>query len=201
GILAAYAMESEDFAAIVGTRHIQAAGRSLVDHNKLLWRYPGALGIKTGYTRASGRSLVSAAERDGTRLICVTLSAPDDWDDHSALYDWGFANFKYHRILGAGAVVVTVPVISGVAAEVTLIAEGDLGLLTGVTDEVQVVIEGPRFVFAGVGAGETAGLVYVTVNGERVLETRLVYGDTVELDEANRLSGWEMFKWRLGRLV
>ena len=68
-------------------------GTNYVNHNKLLWRCPGCLGGKTGYTQAAGRCLVSCCEREGTRLYCVTLNAPDDWNDHMALYDWGFARY------------------------------------------------------------------------------------------------------------
>ena len=57
----------------------------------VLREYDGCIGGKTGYTKAAGRCLVSCAEREGTRFICVTLDAPDDWADHAALYDWAFA--------------------------------------------------------------------------------------------------------------
>ena len=191
GILTVYAMQSADFVEIASSRNASAAGRSLVNHNKLLWRYTGAEGVKTGYTRASGRSLVSAASRDGTRLICVTLSAPDDWNDHAALLDWGFANYAYHGILTAGEVVATVPVIAGMGDSVTLVAEETLELLTAADDEVGVTMEVPRFVYAGVRADDVGGRVTVDVNGERVLEARLLFGECVELDEANRLSLWE----------
>jgi len=191
GLLAAYAMSLEEFVVIASTRNVQAAGRSLVNHNKMLWRYAGAEGVKTGYTRASGRSLVSSASREGTRLICVTLSAPDDWDDHAALLDWGFANYKYHGILAAGEVVATLPVISGVGDSVTLVAADGLALLTSAEDEVTVMFEVPRFVYADVTAGESGGLAYVTVNGARVSEVRLVFGESVAVDAAQRLGFWD----------
>ena len=198
--LTAWAMELTDFVQIASTRQVQAAGRSLVNHNKLLWRYPGTLGVKTGYTKASGRSLVSAAERDGTMLICVTLSAPDDWDDHAALYDWGFARFKYHAPIVAGDVFATVPVIAGTQEQVDLISEMSLSLLVSPDDVVTVEAYVPRFVYAEVRTGEQAGLVRVLVNGETVLETRLLFGETVLLDEANRLGFLEELRWRFDRM-
>jgi len=195
-VLAARAMELDSFAEIAGTRSIRAAGRSLVNHNKLLWRYSGAQGIKTGFTKAAGRSLVSAAERDGTRLICVTLSAPDDWNDHTALYDWGFAHYRYHGLVAAGELFATVPVISGVSDQVALIAEEALSLLVSPEDEVTLIAHTPRFVYANVRAGEQAGTLYAQVNGETVLEVRLLYGETVDLDETIRLDFWEELKWQ-----
>ena len=65
-------------------------GRLLVNHNKLLKLYEGAIGVKTGFTKKTGRCLVSAAERDGLTLIAVTLNAPDDWNDHIKMLDHGF---------------------------------------------------------------------------------------------------------------
>ncbi len=76
---------------MVGTKTITCAGRTLTNHNKLLWRYDGCIGVKTGYTRHAGRILVSAAERGESQLIAVTLADPDDWRDHAALLDYGFA--------------------------------------------------------------------------------------------------------------
>ena len=199
-ILTAWAMESEAFAQVAGTRSTQAAGRSLVNHNKLLWRYPDAEGVKTGFTKAAGRSLVSSACRDGTRLICVTLSAPDDWDDHHALLDWGFANYKYHQILVQGAEFAQVPVISGTADSVALAPEQGLALLLHPDDLVTVTAHVPRHLFAGVNAGEQGGTVMVAVNGQPTFETRLLYSESVALDETNRLGFWEEIQWNWNML-
>ena len=199
-ILTAWAMGLDGFREIVSTRSVQAGGRSLVNHNKLLWRYPGALGVKTGFTKASGRSLVSAAERDGTLLICVTLSAPDDWDDHAALFDWGFARFKYHAPVTEGQVFATVPVISGTANRVDLVAEMRLSLLVSPDDKVEIRVEAPRFVYAGLRGGEQAGKVSVLINGEVTLETRLLYAETIPVDESIRLNFWEELRWNFRQM-
>ena len=68
--------------------------RILVNHNKLLTLYDGCIGIKTGYTKKSGRSLVSAAKKGDTTLICVTINAPDDWNDHKKLLNYGFSRLN-----------------------------------------------------------------------------------------------------------
>ena len=95
--LAAAAMKNPDFAAIVGQKAMNISfitpdqTRRYTNHNKLLNLYEGCTGVKTGFTKKSGRCLVSAAERDGIRLIAVTLNAPDDWNDHMALLNDGFS--------------------------------------------------------------------------------------------------------------
>lgn len=67
---------------------------TLYNHNKLLKTYDGCIGVKTGFTKKSGRCLVSAARRDGIVLIAVTLNAGDDWNDHKKMLDYGFSLFS-----------------------------------------------------------------------------------------------------------
>jgi D-alanyl-D-alanine carboxypeptidase len=89
--LTAAALDNQKFTLIASTKEARVGGVYFRNHNKLLWDYPGAIGVKTGYTAKAGRTLVSAAVKDGSTLICVTLNDPCDWADHKALYEWGFA--------------------------------------------------------------------------------------------------------------
>ena len=92
------ALEYPKFREIVATKSKQIGERHLTNHNKLLSIYDGAFGVKTGFTKASGRTLVSAANRNGIELIGVTLNAPDDWDDHVKMFDYAFENME-RRVL------------------------------------------------------------------------------------------------------
>ena len=98
------ALKNKMFAKIVSTKNYTIPwegnewDRTLKNHNKLLWMYDGCNGVKTGFTKKSGRCLVSSAEKDGMQLICVTLNDPDDWNDHKALLDYGYTNFKIKNI-------------------------------------------------------------------------------------------------------
>jgi len=89
-------MKDPRFRNLVRTRYaeIPCAGqpwkRPLVNHNKLLWRYAGANGVKTGWTRAAGPCLVASATRHGIRLISVVLDSPDHYGDTRRLLDYGF---------------------------------------------------------------------------------------------------------------
>ena len=78
------------------------SNRFLVNHNKMLKLYDGAIGLKTGFTKKTGRCLVSAAERDGLALIAVTLNAPDDWNDHCSMLNFGFENYERVTIYESG---------------------------------------------------------------------------------------------------
>jgi D-alanyl-D-alanine carboxypeptidase len=98
-------LADDTLAEIVSSRSATVAGRSLTNHNKLLGWYEGCIGLKTGYTQAAGRTLVSAARRDGVTLICVTLSDPDDWADHMALFDWGFDQYTQETLCQKGEIL------------------------------------------------------------------------------------------------
>ncbi len=98
--LASYALKNPDFAQICSQSSVKLSfgnppyDRWLTNTNKLLNRYSGCIGVKTGFTDEAGRCLVSAASRDGVTLICVTLNAPDDWNDHAKMLDYGFSRVK-----------------------------------------------------------------------------------------------------------
>ena len=178
------AMKNEDFVRIVSTQSIDRAGRTLTNHNRLLREYEGTLGVKTGYTKSAGRILVSCAERDGLRLICVTISDADDWADHKALYDWGFSEFRRVRAVDADGVLLKIPVISGLADEVGVRAGDEISVLCRAEDEITVKIEAPRFVYAPVLGNAAAGRAEVYKNGEKTAETPLLFCTDVGRDES-----------------
>lgn len=99
-LLAAECLRNPEFAQICSQKKATLTygnppySRTLTNHNRLLWSYPDALGIKTGFTKKSGRCLVSAAKRGGVTLVAVTLNAPDDWTDHEEMLDYGFSVCK-----------------------------------------------------------------------------------------------------------
>ena len=187
-VITAAALENELFSKIVSTKSITIGGRSLTNHNKLLWNYEGAVGVKTGYTKSAGRILVSAAERDGLKLICVTISDPDDWTDHAALFDWGFQNWRRQNAVPDELSEFYLPVISGDRPEVKVVAEGDYSVLMSADDRLEIKTELPRFVYADVKKGDTAGRITVIKNGEQLGTVDLVYTESVLRDETQLLS-------------
>ena len=177
--LAAYAMEDPIFAMTVSAKTVNVGNRQLRNHNKLLWRVEGADGVKTGYTKAAGRILVSSAVRQGRRLICVTINAPDDWNDHAALLEQGFRDYSPCQILTAGQQVGTALVAGGQAGQVALLAGEDFSYALADREKVTLELPGAGFVYAPVAEGEVAGIAHVLVDGRPVGSVELIYGQTV----------------------
>lgn len=184
------AMKNETFCEIVSSKTYTQGEQSYMNHNKLLWSYEGAVGVKTGYTMAAGRTLVSSAERDGLRLICVTLSDPDDWRDHKALYDWGFASFAFQDVLPLGT-ICTLPVISGEKQSVGITAGEPTRLLVEKGEVLGFSLELPEFVYAGVKAGDCAGRIFIKSGDRDFAEFPLYYSEDVPLAAGVRLNAWE----------
>lgn len=112
-LIASAALDNTEFCKIVNTKRKTITGRTLVNHNKLLSMYEYAIGIKTGYTKKAGRCLVSAAKKDGVTLICVTLNASDDWNDHITAYERSFLKAKKLCVAKKGDVSLTLSTPDG----------------------------------------------------------------------------------------
>ncbi len=168
-IIARHALNNPTFATIAATkRHTQTQGtnRTFVNHNRLLRTYEGAVGVKTGFTKKSGRCLVSAAQRDGVGMIAVTLNASGDWQDHKQLLDYGFAHYTRMELYAPQSLSVTLPVVGGVHASVTLQnQEAFCATVPQGTVGAEVKIEAPRFFFAPVSKGQMLATAYVYVDG------------------------------------
>lgn len=126
-LLAQACLANETVAEICATRSITIGTRTFVNHNKLLARYEGCVGMKTGFTEKAGRTLVSAAARDGQTLICVTLNDGDDWNDHMKLLDYGFATFPRQVLCQEGEVLGSVSVAGSLIPTMAVEAQGELG--------------------------------------------------------------------------
>ena len=162
------------------------------NHNKLLWRVEGADGVKTGYTKAAGRILVSSATRDGRRLICVTINDGNDWQDHSTLLEKGFAGYSVKQLIRAGECLGQATVFSGTQQQVALVASEDFLFPIANDEQMQIVLSGPGFAYAPVIKGNTAGYAYVCIGDSVVGTVKLVYDQTVERSmEIKKPSFWE----------
>ena len=187
-ILAAYAMENPIFSKTVSTKTVQIGQRSLRNHNKLLWQLDGANGVKTGYTKAAGRILVSGAKRQGRQLICVTINAPDDWNDHRTLLNEGFERYSPQTLITAGQCVGSQAVAGGQAGEVQLLAAEDFFYPVSRGEKLSLELPGNGFVYAPVSEGQKAGFAHVLLDGVPVGRVQLLYGETVEQTKEQKKS-------------
>ena len=178
--LAAYAMQQEDFARIAATKSITIDGRTLVNHNKLLSRYDGCIGVKTGYTKAAGRTLVSCAERGGMRLIAVTLHDGNDWADHAALYDAGFAQYHMECAAECGETAAVLPVLNGTQRAVDVVYGEEFSYPIRSDETISCRMEMADCAFAPIAARQQVGECIFLLNGQEIGRVPLLYAAGAE---------------------
>jgi len=178
--LAAACMREERIAKIVATRSVTVGGRTFTNHNKLLWRYDGCVGMKTGYTERAGRTLISCARRDGRLLVAVTLNAPDDWNDHTKMLDYGFSAYTEAVLSQEGTVQARQPVLGSLLSFVTVEERDTLRYPLKEGEEVRREVSLVRWTQAPVIRGQTAGTITFYLNDRVIGKCPLVYGDTVQ---------------------
>lgn len=176
-VLACAAMENETLARIVSTRTITIGGRTMANHNKLLSYMNGCIGLKTGYTKAAGRTLVSCAERNGQRLIAVTLQDGNDWADHQALYEYGFSTYPAQRLAVLGQEVKRVPVQGAVQPAVSLVAADSFFWPKAESETIGSRIELDEPLAAPLAAGTKVGQVVYTLQGREIGRVDLLCGE------------------------
>lgn len=170
-LLGAYALENKSFYDISSKKRAEVPFinpdeiRTLYNENRMLKRYDGCIGIKTGFTRLAGRCLVSAAERNNTRLVAVTLNAGDDWNDHEKLLDYGFSQVE--TVIYDNKNCVTLPLVGGTVNEVEVFAKDQVSFTVSKDnkDKIEKIVEVPTFLYAPIKQGEIVGKIkYKLVN-------------------------------------
>ncbi len=222
--LANAAMDNETLRRITSTRTVTLAGRTMKNHNKLLWSLDGCIGLKTGYTRAAGRTLVTCCERDGRRLIAVTLQDGDDWTDHRNMYEYGFSTpwrsaqpdepelawpvpskadvpaptlqqTTARNLTVMGAFLGEVPVEGGRWDTVSLIAGTTLGAQVPHGAEVEIRIELDKPLVAPLQLGTRAGVAAFLINGAEWGRAPALCGEDVPLALADAEASAQSLDW------
>lgn len=188
--LTAYALENETFRRIVSTASVTIGERYLKNHNKLLNLYDGCIGVKTGFTKAAGRTLVSAAQREGMTLVCVTLKDGNDWNDHMALFDFGFDAYRMETPVTAGQKMAQVIVCGGKKTGVMLAAAHGIAYPVTGGEKLTVRVIAPLSVTAPISAGQVLGTVCVYLDGAEVASVDLVAMETVSQTETEPQKGF-----------
>ena len=203
-LLARAALENPDFRSLCSQTSLKLCygnppyDRWLANHNRLLKEYPGCIGLKTGFTKKAGRCLVSAAEREGVTLICVTLSDPNDWRDHTALLDWGFSRVRRTELPGPWTVAET-----GGEGESVTVSPGESPAVCVLEEELPRItwsVELPPFLYAPVEPGQPVGTARCLLDGREYAAIPLIAKNAAaarEIPEPSSL--WErLCRWIAG---
>ena len=155
--------------------------RTLTNHNKLLRMYKYSVGIKTGFTKKSGRCLVSAAEKDGVTLVAVTLRAPDDWNDHITLFEYGFSKCRGSEYT-CDLSNVRLNIAGGVKQQIPVTVSDTVQWLSD--DSITVSVRLRPMVYAPVRAGDIVGKAVFSSDGRIISEVFIHAGENSDIKPA-----------------
>ncbi|GBG54987.1 serine-type D-Ala-D-Ala carboxypeptidase [Sporomusaceae bacterium FL31] len=186
--IAAYGYKNPIFSQIVSTQKkiIPWPGkdhdRELYNENKMLWLFDGGNGVKTGYTDAAGRCLVSAAKRNDIQLVAVVLDSDHMWDDSIALLDYGFQQLQPMTLFNKGDILKTVKVTDGKSDAVKLITSDNMIVPISSDDKEQfrTIIDAPAKIEAPVVAGQKLGVARILYKDTEIGIVDLIATETVE---------------------
>ena len=182
-IIAAEALSNESFKEISSTyKHTFKIGdetRTVVNHNKLIKNYDGCIGVKTGYTKKSGRCLVSAAVKDDVTLVAVTLNDADDWYDHQNMLNYGFKNLKSIDLNDIITLPDTIPTVSSDGVTVNIKLRKNL-IVKAENEEIRYKVDLPSYIARDVKAGDKIGELKVIID-EREEKIDIIAENSVKI--------------------
>lgn len=188
--LTRYALQNQHFAKAVSCQSATLNygnppyRRTLTNHNKLLKMYDGAVGVKTGFTKKSGRCLVSAARKDGKYVIAVTLNAPSDWQDHKLMLDYALSSIKQTRCFPPFE-SYEIPVINGTKERLTINPQ-EYVVNSLETENIICTVYLPKFLYAPIKKEETVGSVVYSQNGGILASMPIKSENSIELCESKK---------------
>lgn len=187
--ITAYGLKIPKFAEIVSTTYKtipwpekEGEARWLYNKNRLLETFPGADGVKTGYTSGAGRCLVSSATRDGWQLVAVVLDCDPMFEDSAALLEYGFSHFKPHLVVGKGELIHSVPVVNGLENQVAVVAPADFRypVMPGEEQNLSCEYDLPKTLVAPLAPGQTVGQAVIKWQGKTLATMPLIAAHGVE---------------------
>lgn len=192
--IASAALDNPKFKEITSTYKksfiTEERSRTYVNHNKLLGMYDGCIGVKTGFTKKSGRCLVGAAEREGLTFITVTLDAPNDWQDHKNMLDYGYDTLEKISFAEPYEYKYEIPVLDGERGTLIVANENTASLIREKCDlDFESHVKLSRFAVAPISKGDILGEVIFTTRGEECARVELVATESVTKKENKTIFG------------
>ena len=196
-LLTSYALDNDDFVEICSqqTYVVEFVDSdkqiTLYNHNRLLREYEGCIGVKTGFTKKSGRCLVSAAKRGDVTLVAVTLNAGDDWNDHRKMLDYGFSCVDSEKI-DAEMSSVMIPVVGSetVSVRVNSIST-DIAYIKNEENSFTTEVFTEKFLYAPVNAGDVVGYVRFYNNGRFIKQVSLTSAEAADVSVKEKINLWD----------
>ena len=180
-LIAAEGLKNPHFKRIVSTKNIVIDGeghekRYFANKNKILYNYEGATGVKTGFTRDSGRCLIASAERNGMEVVAVALNYYDYFELTARLMDEAFGNFEMKEVVSPETVYKRVPVTGNrkiKEAELRAEFSRKYPLKKDGSEMVETVVEAVDSIRAPHSSGEDVGSVKVFKDNRLIFEEKL----------------------------
>ncbi len=193
-ILMSYALENEEFAKLTSQKSAtveflepQSKVTTYSNHNRLLSLYEYCIGGKTGYTMSAGRCLVSAAKKDGLTLVCVTFNDRNDWNDHIALYNYGFDEYSMYSSDDSDF-FADIPCVGGEKDMVSVTGEKPVSIVVEASeiDSVKRQVYIDSFLYAPICRGEEVGKIRYLKDGKLIAENSIVAVDNINALKENK---------------
>ncbi|MGE5455029.1 MAG: D-alanyl-D-alanine carboxypeptidase family protein [Methylocystaceae bacterium] len=186
-LLTRQAMSNPGFRKVVATKKTSIPwlghknDRAIINRNRLLYRYQGAIGVKTGYTKEAGNCVVGAAKRGDLVLIAVAMNSPRVYEDLIQMLDYGFAHYQLTKIKKSTEVSVAVNVLWGETSTLKANLSDDLAIALTPAEKAQVTyrVFPKKQVFAPVRRGQILGVCKTYINGCEISQGDLVASSNV----------------------
>lgn len=200
-LLMSYALENESFAKLTSRKSVtvefsepQSKRTTYTNHNRLLSMYEYCTGGKTGYTMAAGRCLVSSAKKDGLTFVCVTLNDRNDWNDHIALYNYGFSKLACVECDDSDY-YLEIPCAGGDDESIGVTGTKGKNVVVPFDKKSNVVrtAYADNFLYAPVKDGDIVGRIEYTLDGKTLASTNLTAVEYSNTQNKNK-SIWTKIK-------
>ena len=195
-LIAKEALSNDEFAKAAASESARLCygnppyNRTLTNHNKLLKMYDDIVGVKTGFTKKSGRCLVSASKKDGKFVIAVTLNDANDWQDHRMLLDLGLSLIN-SRQLSAQKNEITINTACGNSIDVVLPSA-----TINIPDSVKVdyIVKIPNLLYAPINKGDGIGTIDYISNQNTLCQISVVSPQTIDVKHNKGILLLQLFK-------
>lgn len=191
-VLTAHALENPEFVEICSSKKHKITFENsekaitLYNHNRLLSEYDDCIGVKTGFTKKSGRCLVSAAKREGITIIAVTLFAPNDWQDHKKMLDFGF-EMTETTASDNDFSSISITVTNSDKASVGVIGQSCLlPCVTGSDMQYEKKVYLQKFLYAPVKKGDVVGFAEYSLGGRAIKKIPLTAAEDAPIKAAQK---------------